>query len=194
MTSFGEPARRAVAELDTFREALLDESDFENVIDAYLRLRSVMARSFRQLAELHATMTPSPVGQTVQAIGAALEHRVGTSAPAEHLKVASFGTIHSVLLSYLMRHVGEPVSADRLRVLTGDQVHTERRVRDLRKLGYTIEAVAKDGKPHYVLGNVASNIVSAARNQFEKNLNGDRSLDSETRDMLLARFDGEPPV
>ena len=117
-----------------------------------------------------------------------IEHRMRAlfdeRVPVRYLVPYAYGGVHPVLLGYLIAHVGAWVPASHLRVLTGDQVHTERRVRELRDVGFDI--VWESGGrqvTNYRLVSPEPDIDFAARFQLEHRIKADRSL-SATGKML----------
>ena len=77
--------------------------------------------------------------------------RFADDLPSEAIRVRGYRGIRLILFEYLGMHVGDPVSVPRLRALTGDQIHTERRLRELRDLGVRLEATRVSEENNYVL-------------------------------------------
>ena len=96
--------------------------------------------------------------------------------PAKYLKVRGFGKSHARLVAYLVRSAGNEVSASELRMLTGDAVHTERRARELRDLGFALEAKHTGGTDVYLLRSAEPDVAAGAAIQVAQNIRGDRSL------------------
>ena len=86
---------------------------------------------------------------------------------------------------------GEPVSANELRMLTGDAVHTERRARELRDLGYQLTAKHVAGSDVYVLESPEPDLGAAAAYLVRKNITEDRGI-SKTRAAELIQSLGLP--
>ena len=82
------------------------------------------------------------------------------------LKVRRYNELHAVILEYLSLHVDDTITGERLRFVTGDQVHTERRLRELRELGYRIEAVRVSGTDCYRLQSLEQDYEQAVRSQM----------------------------
>ena len=70
-----------------------------------------------------------------------------------------------MILEYFSRHVGAYVKGKRLRFLTGDQVRTERRLRELRELGFIIIAERVSGVECHKLQFLSQNFDQAVRSQ-----------------------------
>jgi hypothetical protein len=106
--------------------------------------------------------------------------------PDRYLVVRGYKGIHPILLEYLAQHVGQPVRSSKLRVLTGDQTHTERRVRDLRDLGFAVEWKKVADDDQYELRSVQPDLDKAARLHVKRNINSDRTLSAQEKTKLLA--------
>lgn len=162
------------------------EVDFETLAAGYIDIRRALAKEFRQLAE----QTLAGQARELDVTRARVEHRMqerwGGRLPDKFLVVRGYGGVHPILLEYLIRHVGVPVPASRLRLLTGDQVHTERRLRELRDLGYDLTWTRVFDEDDYVLHNGAPDLDAASKFQATRNIRGDRSLNANQRDALLA--------
>jgi hypothetical protein len=105
--------------------------------------------------------------------------------PAKYLKVRGFGKSHARLVAYLVRSSGNEVSASELRMLTGDAVHTERRARELRDLGFELEAKHTGGTDVYLLRSAEPDVAAGAAIQVAQNIRGDRSLSqAQAADLL----------
>src|SRR5690348_6540821 len=101
-------------------------------MERYSAFRRVLARQFRQLSERRLLGGE----RAIDAICLRIESVIRTNnlgvIPEKYLSVKKYGRTHAVLVQYLAERLGQSVPASRLRVLTGDQIHTERRVRELR--------------------------------------------------------------
>jgi hypothetical protein len=107
----------------------------------------------------------------------------------KYLTPRHFSRLHSILLNYLLLHQGNPVSAARIRVLTGEQIHTERRVRELRDFGFEVKSSSVSGEQTYALESSESDIDGAAYELARRNIIGDRSLALASRHLLVAELD-----
>jgi hypothetical protein len=162
-----------------------EDPHFELLLDAYLELKRVLAREFRGLATI-ALLNESPLLQETKLKVEDRILKLGSGRlPAKYLVIKGFVGVHPELLEYLALHVGKPVTASRLRMLTGDQVHTERRVRDLRDLGFEIAAKRTSGEDQYELKSVVPDIGQAAHIVVRKNVLDDSKLTNRERQELL---------
>jgi hypothetical protein len=160
-------------------------ADLDRVIDGYLETRRLLAKTFRDLAHAHL----GPLNPVLDGVRAKVERRMaelyGGRVPPEYLTVRKYGATHQLLAAYLFRQPGRPVPASRLRLLTGDQVHTERRVRELRDLGLSIEAARVAGENQYILANQEPDADRGAAIQLSQNIKSS-DLDSAARSRLLS--------
>ena len=111
-------------------------------------------------------------------------------APPQYLKVRGYGEVHARLLSYLVGMAGQAVSASELRMLTGDAVHTERRARELRDLGYHLEAKHAGGSDVYVLESLEPDLGAAAAYLVKKNITEDRGISKARAAELICNPQG----
>ena len=81
------------------------------------------------------------------------------------------------------------MSADELRLLTGDAVHTERRARELRDLGLQIETFSSGGLSIYVLKNGTPDLAAGARATAARNIRNDKALGPAEREHLITSLD-----
>jgi hypothetical protein len=161
------------------------QPDFDRLLIAYLETRRSLAKSFRDLASSVLVQATERIESARVEVQARMRKDFGGLVPERLLKVRSYGTVHAVLLEYLATHPGEPAAASRLRVLAGDQVHTERRVRELRDLGFPITWKRVAGEDQYLLENEHPDVGRAARSQLALGLRADKALGREVRASLL---------
>jgi hypothetical protein len=177
-------ARQAIASLQYLTSLLESGADLDRVIDGYLETRRLLAKTFRDLAHAHL----EPVNPVLDGVRTKVEQRMaqlfGGRVPPEYLTVRRYGTTHQLLAAYLFRQPGRPVPASRLRLLTGDQVHTERRVRELRDLGLSIEAGRVAGENQYILASQEPDLDRGAAIQLAQNIKSS-DLDGAARSRLL---------
>lgn len=73
--------------------------------------------------------------KTRDAVYRRMRELFGGHTPDLYLEVPMYGAAQRKILEYLVLNVGLEVSGSRLRVIAEDQIHTERRLRELRDLG-----------------------------------------------------------
>jgi hypothetical protein len=161
------------------------QPDFDRLLMAYVEARRNLAKNFRELANSVLVQATERLEGVRTDVKAKMRADFGGLVPERFLEVQSYGKLHAVLLEYLSAHQGEPVAASRLRVLAGDQVHTERRVRELRDLGLAITWKRGPGEVQYVLESDRPDLGRAARSQLALGLRADRKLKREDRASLM---------
>jgi hypothetical protein len=176
----------ATASLLNLMEALSDEGAEDRLlVVTYIDTKRTLARAFEAFAR-EAFSNPSVLAETTVLIETAMRASY-SEIPGKYLRVRGFGRVHEMLLAYLMGRVGQEVSADELRVLTGDAVHTERRARDLRDLGFRLTAHEQGGTQVYVLADRVPDVRFAVELLVTKNLRADPALNEQTATAMLAK-------
>ncbi|WP_330295475.1 hypothetical protein [Streptomyces sp. NBC_00503] len=139
----------AVGQLAT----LLEENDesADAVFGAYLVAKKDLARSMQEL--LRATLPPSrpAFAEMRSRVSQSLQERFGDRIPPKYLAVPYDTVANQDLFGLLHEHMGKPVGTDVLRAINADDIHTERRIRELRELGLRIDSVKRDGAGCYLL-------------------------------------------
>lgn len=177
--------RRAVEALEDLREVMADERvDERELIAQYLVAKQILAGAFEALAAERFGRSAA-LAEAVSAIERALAASY-PEVPASIRRVTGFGKAHRRLLGALMSRVGEPVSVIELRMLTGDAIHTERRTRELRQLGFTIDAVRASGLDSYMLTSGEQDVTGAARDLLKRRIEDAASLTDADRERLLS--------
>jgi hypothetical protein len=70
-------------------------------------------------------------------------------------------------------------------MLTGDAVHTERRTRELRDLGFNLEAKHTSGTDVYILRSDVPDTAVGAAIQVKRNIREDRATSKQEKDNLM---------
>jgi len=167
---------------------LLSEGDAEDrrLVVAYLDAKRVLASAFESFA-VERYSDPTVLEETKRRVEAQMRASYGHMS-ARYLRVRGFGTSHAILIAYLARSVGTEVSSAELRMLTGDAVHTERRARELRDLGYDLEARHTGGTDVYVLRSREADAKAGAAMLVARNIREDRGLSADQRGEMLRRM------
>ena len=139
------------------------EPDLDRLLEAYLETRRALARDFRALAVSISPNAAYELELVKSEIGKRLQQMFGALVPDRLLRVRGYRSVHAELLSYLSRRVGAPVMASKLRVLVGDQIHTERRVRELSNSGFAISWRKVAAEDQYVLAKASPDLDFGAR-------------------------------
>ncbi|KDN74682.1 hypothetical protein DF19_28155 [Streptomyces olindensis] len=90
-------------------------------------------------------------------VQAELDRRYGQFFPEGFLKAPYGDQLHERLFSLLEENLAQPIEAAKLRIVTADGVHTERRTRELRELGMDVDWYEEDGIDFYVLRSFSLN-------------------------------------
>lgn len=168
-------------------EVLRDgESDVSTLIASYLESKSALASAFAQLAQ-ERYGHDSALDDAIKLVRSALTAL--TDVPDRYRKVRSYSASHRILLSFLIRNVGKPVSAATLKMITGEQSETPRRTRELRTLGFDIEAIRTGGQDSYTLKSLEPDTSLGAHQQIALQIREDKDLSQQQRVHLL-RFYG----
>lgn len=185
MTSHPEALRRqAMEQVRALLVALESSQSLDSVVNVYLDTKRTLARTFRELAEQKYSNSSAFGGVRDQVEAAMLE--LFPLVPGKYRVARGFGRVHELLFTFLSSHVGAVVSAEELRVLTGDAVHTERRTRELRDLGLNLEVTTMAGKPAYLLHSAMPDAAHGAANLVRLNISRDAALNASDRQSLLS--------
>ena len=174
----------ASAALEDLAGLLRNKPELDRLLDGYLETRRALSDAFRRLTQASVPATSS-IEVARRRIEEQMRRRYQAVFPAPLLAVRKYSKTHALLLAYLEGRTGAPVPASRLRVLTGDQVHTERRVRELRDLGFSIDATRVAGDNVYVLKNTLLDLEHATSVQLSQNVGTDKTLSPAQKRGLL---------
>ena len=184
--SWERTRRTALDAVTALRDLLLDpEAEDRRLIAGYVEAKATLAAAFESL-----TVSRHGDLSILREHKRRLEEemvRAFPSVPAQYLKVRGYGDTHARLLAYLTHRQGQHVPAAELRLLTRDAVHTERRARELRDLGFKLDAQHSSGRDVYVLSDTPPDINAAARELVRRNVLADRELGAIRATDLLHR-------
>lgn len=192
-----DPQIEALARSVAYFASVLDAqdasaTDVERVMDGYLDHKRTIAAEMQRLALRHLDLEPAPLlewkSQVEERMPTMLDG-LETVLGRQYFQVRGFSGVHPLLYAYLMRHAGRPISGSRLRILTGDQVHTERRVRELRSLGLAVGTARSAGEDMYTLDPGASSAELGARTQLVRNLGELNAAPASLRQRLRAELE-----
>jgi hypothetical protein len=174
-------------------ELLEDDSvDARRLVIGYLDAKGQLARAFQALAE-DLWFDPAPIERIKSQLETAMQE-LYPELPAKYKLVRGYGRVHQLLFAFLSQRVGQEVSSDELRVLTGDAIHTERRARDLRELGLLLETYDNGGVTVYVLRDAIPSSSQGARNLASGNVRDDKSLSEAEREAFLSLISRDPDL
>jgi hypothetical protein len=179
------------AVLDSARmlvDLLSDEHESpERILKGYLEARGLLSDWMYQLAVEQVKPAVGRLEEVKALVKKRMEYLFADRIPAQYLRVRGYRSTHAHIYALLFLNQGEPVTADRIRILTADAVHTERRIRELRALGLTIDAVQLGALDAYVLRSKEPDVNAAAKEQVKHNLKS-KSVQEEERKKLLAKI------
>lgn len=187
----GTTRREALESTQLLVELLSDENgSTERILLGYLEAKGRLSGWMRHLA----------MEQVKPAIGRLEEVKVEVGKrmalyadriPEKYLRIRGFNEVHALLYAMLWLNQGKPVTTDRLRILTADAGQTERRTRELRDLGLTIEAVQSGSQDVYVLRSIVPDADEGAKEQIRRNLDEAKKakkLPEAEYQMLIAKL------
>jgi hypothetical protein len=166
------------------------EVEFERLLDGYLEARRSLARQFCLVAQQHLLRGDSLLETTRKRIEERMTELYGSRIPDKYRVVHGYKSVQPILLEYLGQHAGNPVRSSKLRILTADQTHTERRVRDLRDFGFQVEWKKVSDDHQYILACVEPDLDAAVALQLRKNIKDDKKLSKAEKDTLLGIIAG----
>jgi hypothetical protein len=183
--------RKSLESLEHFAalvQSQIDRSDveFERLLEGYLEARRSLSKHFALVAHRYLLRGDSLLEKARKRIELRMAELYGPGVPEKYRVVHGYTSVHPILLEYLGQHVGSPVRSSKLRILTADQIHTERRVRDLRDLGFHVEWKKVSDEDQYVLASVEPDVDAAAALQIRKNVRDDKKLSKQEKERLLA--------
>lgn len=141
-------ARSFVTFLEGHRNA--GRTSVEELLDVYNVIRKEMSAVLVELTSEDLPAADAAIRNAIERVEKRA-HDLSPDRALKELKVRGHRGLHGILLHYLSLHIGEPVKGSTLRILAGDQVHTERRIRELRDLGYDIGISTVAGESTYCL-------------------------------------------
>lgn len=178
----------ALDSVETLVALLADtECDDRRLVAGYLETKQSLALAFEALS-VERFSDDSVLAGVKSSIVDAMRDRYPW-APEKYRRVRNFGEAHSRLLAYLVNRAGTGVSALELRMLTRDAVHTERRARELRDLGFQLEARHASGSDVYVLVDAHPDLELGAQTLIIKNIREDRTIAREDAEALIRRVE-----
>ncbi|MGY0464510.1 hypothetical protein ACW14Y_30300 [Kitasatospora sp. cg17-2] len=133
------------------------EADPQNLLDAYLYAKRLLAESMQALVRTSLPAECDTFKDLRAQLAARMTEEYGERIPERYLTVPYGSRTHEELFSMLLRRLGRPVSAALLRVVTRDSVHAERRTRELRELGLDIVTGHEGGSDVYTLRSLELN-------------------------------------
>ncbi|MFJ6743786.1 hypothetical protein ACIQOU_33560 [Streptomyces sp. NPDC091279] len=123
----------------------------QELFEAYTYAKRVTADALRSRMLMHLPAEGLKFRELYTRVQGELDSRYGQHFPDGFLKAPYGDQLHEHLFSLLQENLSQPIEAAKLRIVTADSVHTERRTRELRELGMDVDWYKKDGLDFYVL-------------------------------------------
>lgn len=177
---------RARSAAERFARSLSSASSFdENLADEYNRLRKSLASSFQSMSLAAVPRSEFRLTDVKAAVSEEMRTLFSGRVDSSLFSITGYTTPHPDLYSVLAQRAGEPVPGWRLRLLSGDKVHTERRTRELRDLGLQISVLEQDDDSVYVLETLHPDLIFAAAFQLRRNAMRLSRINDTERDQIL---------
>ncbi|WP_371096172.1 hypothetical protein [Streptomyces sanglieri] len=112
-----------------------DHTDPQPLFEAYTYAKDIAARAIQSRMLKHLPIENQQFRLLHVKIRQEMRSRYQETVPENLLSTPYSGKTHEGLFSLLQENLAQPVPAAMLRIVTGDNVHTERRARELRELG-----------------------------------------------------------
>ncbi|MFD9983536.1 hypothetical protein ACFWZJ_24495 [Streptomyces massasporeus] len=123
----------------------------QELFEAYTYAKRVAADALKARMLMHLPDENPKFRELYDRVQAELDLRYSRYFPAGFLKAPYGDQLHGYLFSLLQENLAKPIEAAKLRIVTADGVHTERRTRELRELGIDVDWYKEDGIDVYVL-------------------------------------------
>ncbi|MFD4353389.1 hypothetical protein ACFWPX_12575 [Nocardia sp. NPDC058518] len=156
------------------------------LIDEYVFAKQNLARAMKSaICSLTTAEHRETFDALHQRIAAEVRRRYAHAIPEKYLRVKYRSDVHVDLFATLIRHQGVEVEADILRLVTADSVHAERRLRELRELGFDITWKTTKSISKYKLNSLDLDFQMCASLVANK-IKGDKGLVVSKRREYLA--------
>jgi len=141
--------------------------DLPLLLEAYVDTRRRLTKQIAQIAAAQFPGAQAELSEVTRSVQGAIDRELHRSGwPGETLRIEHYGKTHALLLAYLRLRQSDFASTFELRLLVGDQVHTERRLRELRDLGFLIERTRSAGQDGYRLLGYSPDLELAVTRQL----------------------------
>ncbi len=172
---------------DLIDAQLADEApNFDHLLSSYIQTRGEMSRHFRIACRETLAPDPTRLQSVRQELEKYMARKYGEHIPSKYVRVRSYTVFHAAAYEMLVDKHPNAVGSSVLRVLSGDQVHTERRVRELRDIGILVEWRKSSGEFEYYLDSATPDLEQGATVQARARVLEDRSCTPQQREALLS--------
>ncbi|WP_328831191.1 hypothetical protein OHT77_28050 [Streptomyces sp. NBC_00252] len=157
------------------------------ILDAYLFAKHALAQSMQSLLRSQLPASCVEFHELRARIQLEMHSRFSGHVPEQYLKVPYGTKANEELFAVLHQEIGSPVDNARLRTINADDVHTERRIRELRELGLDITSSTVNGRQHYTLCSLELNSAKI-RELVVKAIGKTKLLSKEQKDQMIVRL------
>jgi hypothetical protein len=158
------------------------------VLEAYLFAKRALAQSMQSLLRSQLSAASRAAFHELRArIQDELHSRFSGRVPDQYLKVPYGTKANEELFAVLHQEIGSPVDSARLRTINADDIHTERRIRELRELGLDVTSTKVTGNQYYILGSLELDS-TRIRDLVVKAIRKSKTLSKSEKDEMVARL------
>jgi len=175
-------------------DALAGRIRIPDLVKRYAATRQLLNRQFAEIVQQAMPRSSQVIEQTRTKVSDRMSQLFGGRSVDQYLRVAAYAGVQPKLLEHLLANVGTDVAVSELRLLTGDQVHTERRLRELRDLGFEVTWTRVGDEESYRLHRLEPDLDAAARFQLEHRIKEDSSLNATEKMLSLLKAELGRPV
>ncbi|TCC29069.1 hypothetical protein [Kribbella speibonae] len=140
----------------------------EGLAHEYNRARKALAAAFQAMALEAVPRDQFDLDEVKRSVSSEMRRLFEGRVDSSLFVVGGYTAPHPDAYAVLASRLGEPVPAWRLRLLSGDKIHTERRTRELRDLGFDVEVTGSQDNQMYCLTSLEPNLRYAAAFQLRK--------------------------
>lgn len=177
---------RARGAITRFHETLTEAAEFdEDLAREYQRMRRALASSFQNMSLAAVPRSEHRLNDVKSDVTAEMSRLFAGKADSRFFTVRGYTTPHPDLYAVLAASAGHTVPGWRLRLLSGDKVHTERRTRELRDLGLQITVLDEDDDSVYRLETLQPDLRYAAAFQLRANALRVSRIEPTEREQLI---------
>ncbi|WP_329163554.1 hypothetical protein OHB49_26665 [Streptomyces sp. NBC_01717] len=124
--------------LRNLNSEISSHEDPQTLFEAYTYAKDITARAIQARMLMHLPTENREFKMLHARVQQEMHSRYQGMIPLRFLRAPYSGKTHERLFSLLQENLARPVPAAMLRIVTGDNVHTERRARELRELGFDV--------------------------------------------------------
>ncbi|MGX1474988.1 UNVERIFIED_CONTAM: hypothetical protein RKD50_003796 [Streptomyces canus] len=157
------------------------------ILDAYLFAKRSLAQSMQSLLRSQLPAFCTEFHEVRTRVRDQMHSRFSGAVPEQYLKVPYGTKANEELFAVLVQEIGSPVDNARLRTINADDVHTERRIRELRELGLDITSTTVNGRRHYTLGSLELDSTKI-RELVAKAIGKSNGLSNREKGEMIARL------